>query len=109
MTPSEQSTPDDVVLVEGLRTPFSKFGGALRDVPSVVLGAHVIRRVLERAGVSADVVDEVNYGVTLPAEVALEGSVSGRQALLRAGIPDRALSLTLDRGCCSSMTAVQLA
>ncbi len=106
---SERTSPDDVVVVEGVRTPFSKFGGALRDVPSVVLGAHVIQRVLHRAGLPAELVDEVYYGVTLPAEVALEGSVSGRQAMLRAGIPARALSLTLDRGCCSSMTAVQFA
>lgn len=99
----------DIVLVEGVRTPYSKFGGALRAVPSVVLGSHVMRRVVERAGVEPELIDEVYYGVTLPAEVALDGPVSGRQALLRAGLPERTLSLTLDRACCSSMTAVHLA
>ena len=100
---------DDIVLVAGLRTPFSKFGGALRAVPSVVLGAHVIRRVLDRGSLPAASVDAVFYGVTIPAEVALDGPTSGRQALLRAGLPDTTQSLTLDRGCCSSMTAVHLA
>jgi acetyl-CoA C-acetyltransferase len=98
----------DIVLVSGLRTPFSKFGGALRDVPSVVLGSTVLRRLLERAKLPPSCVSELYYGVTLPAEVANEGPVSGRQALLRAGFPPQMLSMTIDRGCCSSLTAVQL-
>lgn len=98
----------DVVLVAGLRTPYGKLGGALRSVPSVTLGSHVMRRLLERTSLPASLVSEVYYGVTLPAEVALDGPTSGRQALLRAGLPDTVLSLTIDRGCCSSMTAVHL-
>jgi acetyl-CoA C-acetyltransferase len=101
--------PDDIVLAAGLRTPFSKFGGALRAVPSVELGAESIRRLIERSDVPGERIDEVFYGVTLPAEVALDGPTSGRQALLRAGLPDSTRSLTVDRGCCSSMTAVHLA
>ncbi len=107
LVPSKNA--DDVVLAAGLRTPFSKFGGALRSVPSVVLGAHVIQRVLQLASLPPELIGAVYYGVTIPAEVALDGPVSGRQALLRAGLPDSTQSLTLDRGCCSSMTAVQLA
>ena len=104
-----RNSADDVVVVEGLRTVYSKFGGALRSVPSVILGAHVIRRVLERAQVPPELVGVVYYGVTIPAEVALDGPVSGRQALLRAGLPPAIQSLTLDRGCCSSLTAVHMA
>jgi acetyl-CoA C-acetyltransferase len=102
------SHADDVVLVAGVRTPFSKFGGALRSVPSVSLGAHAIRRLLARTALPPGDVGAVFYGVTLPAEVALDGSSSGRQALLRAGLPDTTQSLTIDRACCSSMTAVHL-
>jgi acetyl-CoA C-acetyltransferase len=109
MPRSPRQTADDVVLVEGLRTVFSKFGGALRSVPSVVLGAHVIRRILERAKLSPQSVGAVYYGVTLPAETALDGPTSGRQALLRAGLLPETQSLTIDRGCCSSLTAVHLA
>ncbi len=99
----------DIVLVAGVRTPFSKFGGALREVPSVTLGGHVIRQLLEQVAPAKLLVDEIYYGVTLPAEVALDGPTSGRQALLRAGLPDSTVSLTIDRGCCSSLTAVLLA
>ena len=99
----------DVVLVAGVRTPYSRLGGALRSVPSVTLGSHAIRRLLARTALPGSSVNEVYYGVTLPAEVALEGPTSGRQAMLRAGLPETTLSLTIDRGCCSSMTAVHLA
>lgn len=109
MTHLPRQSADDIVVAEGLRTVFSKFGGALRSVPSVVLGAHVIRRVLERSKVPPQTVGAVYYGVTIPAEVALDGPTSGRQALLRAGLPPETQSLTIDRGCCSSLTAVQLA
>jgi acetyl-CoA C-acetyltransferase len=109
MASVSRKNADDIVVVDGLRTVFSKFGGALRSVPSVVLGAHVIRRVLERAQIPPQTVGIVYYGVTVPAEVALDGPTSGRQALLRAGLPPETQSLTLDRGCCSSLTAVQMA
>lgn len=105
----ERMTPRDVMLVGGMRTPFGRFGGAMRSVPSVELGAFAMRAALGRTGVPADRVDEVYYGVTIPAEEALDGSIPGRVAMLRAGIPDDRLSLTLDRACCSSMTAAHLA
>ncbi|MFB8388290.1 thiolase family protein [Microbacterium sp. NPDC055910] len=101
-------SPDDVMLVAGARTPFSRFGGALRDVPSVDLATFAMVKAMEAAGISPSDVDEVYNGVTIPAEEALEGSIPARVAMLRAGIPEDRLSLTIDRACCSSMTAVQL-
>jgi acetyl-CoA C-acetyltransferase len=101
--------PDDVMLLGGVRTPFGRFGGALRSVPSVELGAFAMRAALTSTGVPADRVDEVYYGVTIPAEEALDGSIPGRVAMLKAGIPDDRLSLTIDRACCSSMTGTHLA
>jgi acetyl-CoA C-acetyltransferase len=96
------------MLVGGARTPFSKFGGALRQVPSVELAAFAMRAAVEKAGLSSEDVDQVISGVTIPAEEALEGSIPARVAMLRAGIPEDRLSLTIDRACCSSMTAAQL-
>lgn len=96
------------LLLGGARTPFSRFGGALRQVPSVDLAAFGMEAALRRAGVTPEDVDEVYSGVTIPAEEALEGSIPARVAMLRAGIPEDRLSLTIDRACCSSMTAIQL-
>ncbi|MCU1613766.1 MAG: acetyl-CoA acetyltransferase [Frankiales bacterium] len=109
MSPSTVApSPSDVVLVGGLRTPFSRFGGALRTTPSIDLAAHVLRAVLERCDIPADRVDDVFLGFTMPSEYAFDGSIPARTAMLRAGLPDTVRSLTIDRACCSAATAVQL-
>ncbi len=99
---------NDVVVVSAVRTPFGKFGGTLKDVPSIDLGAMVIREVLERANVKGEEVEETYYGVAVPGEVGLETDVPARQATLKAGMPGDSVSITLDRACCSSMAAVRL-
>ena len=101
-------TPRDVVLVDALRTPFSKFGGVLREFHSTDLGAIVIREVLKRASVPGERVDMVYYGMCIQAEAAIEYNVNARQALLKAGLPPETVSLTLDRACCSSLTCAQM-
>jgi acetyl-CoA C-acetyltransferase len=105
----EVTADREPLLLSGIRTPFSRFGGALRGVPSVELAAYAMRRALEHSGVAPADVDEVYDGVTIPAEEALDGSIPARVAMIRAGIPDDRLSLTIDRACCSSLTAIQLA
>ena len=99
---------DDVVIVSGVRTPFSKFGGALRQIHSTDLGVVVIKESLKRVGLSGKDLDELYYGMCDQAEAALYDNVNARQALLRAGLPDTLVSLTIDRACCSSLTAVHL-
>jgi acetyl-CoA C-acetyltransferase len=92
-----------------VRTPFGKFGGALKDVPGVQLASHVIREALERAQCAPEKVDEVYMGTCVPAETGVLAPVVARQALLAAGLPESTVSMTLDRACCSSLTAVQMA
>ena len=99
---------DDAVIVSAVRTPFSKFGGALKEVHSMDLAVVVIQECLKAAGLTGSVVDELYYGMCIQSEAALESNVNGRQALLRAGLPPTVVSLTLDRACCSSLTCVQL-
>jgi acetyl-CoA C-acetyltransferase len=100
---------DDVVIVAGARTPFGRFGGALRDVPAVELGAHVVRALLERAGLEPDKVDELALGCCIPAETQGLAAVVARQVLLLSGLPADRPSITLDRACCSALTACQWA
>jgi len=99
---------NDIVIVSGVRTPFSKFGGTLRTMHSTDLGAVVIKESLRRAGLAGEDLDEVYYGMCDQAEAALYDNVNARQALLRAGLPDSVVSLTIDRACCSSLSAVHL-
>jgi acetyl-CoA C-acetyltransferase len=99
----------DVVIVEGVRTPFSPFGGPLRDIPSIELGACVMKEIMNRSGLKGDQIDEIFYGMTLMAEAALYNNVCARQAALIAGLPSEQVSLTIDRACCSSMACAILA
>lgn len=99
---------NDVVVVSAVRTPFGKFGGVLRDIPSIELGAMVIREVLRRVNIKGEEVEETYYGTAIPAEVALETDVPARQATLKAEMPSSSISLTIDRACCSSLAAVRL-
>ena len=101
-------SPKEVVVVSALRTPFSKFGGVLRDFHSTDLGAMVIKEVLNRADLPGEKVDMVYYGMCIQSEAAIEYNVNARQALLKAGLPPETLSLTIDRACCSSLTCVQM-
>ena len=99
----------DVVITMGIRTSFSPFGGPMKDIPSIDLGAMVLKELLNRTNVKGEEIDEVFYGMTLQAEAALYNNVCGRQVLLKAGLPAETVSLTIDRACCSSMTAAILA
>ncbi|MER7415986.1 thiolase family protein [Micromonospora peucetia] len=96
---------DDVVVLATGRTPFGRFGGALRDLPLPDLGAIPVGAVLDRAGLTGADVDELAFGVNFPGS---ERSVA-RQVLLRAGIPEEKVAYTVDRACCSSLAAITLA
>lgn len=96
---------EDVVIAAAARTPFGRFGGALRSLSIPQLAEISASAALERANVRPDEVDEVVLGVNLPGS---DRSIA-RQALLRAGIPDDRPAITLDRACCAGITALSMA
>jgi acetyl-CoA C-acetyltransferase len=98
----------NVVIVSAVRTPFGKFGGALKNMSSMMLAATVLREVVKRVNLPPSIVDEVFLGLGLGAEAHLDGGAMARQATLKAGYPPEVRSLTIDRACCSSMVALQL-
>ncbi len=98
----------EVVMVSAVRTPFGKFGGALRDFRSIDLGALVIKECLRRVDLKPEEVEEVNYGLSILAEAGMETDVPARQATLFAGFPPENISLTVNRACCSSLSALRL-
>ena len=99
---------NEIVIVDALRTPFGSFGGAMKDIPSVDLGAKVLKEVIDRKDIDPGLIEEVYYGTCILSENALNQNVIARQAVLKAGLPAETVSLTIDRACCSSMTAVNL-
>jgi len=98
-----------VVIASAVRTAFGRFGGLLKDVSAVDLAAHVMKACVDRVDLDASELDEIYLGVCSQAETGTMAPVVARQALLRAGFPPKTVSMTLDRACCSSLAAVQLA
>ncbi|MCM2674223.1 acetyl-CoA C-acetyltransferase [Alkalicoccobacillus plakortidis] len=96
----------EVVIVSAVRTAIGNFGGSLKDTPATTLGAHVIQKALEKAGVSADQVDEVIMGNVLQAGL---GQNPARQSALKAGIPQEVSALTINKVCGSGLKSVHLA
>lgn len=95
----------DAWLVGGLRSPFGRFGGVLAEVPLVELGRQVVPAVLDRLAWPVDAIGEFDAGIGL-----VEGGlmVPARQIAFAAGLPEHLPSLTVDRACCSGLTAVGL-
>ena len=97
---------DDIVIVSAARTAVGKFGGSLAKTPATELGAAVIKAVLERSGLPADLIGEVILGQVLAAGV---GQNPARQSVVKAGFPHAIPGLTINAVCGSGLKAVMLA
>jgi len=97
---------DNVVIVNALRTPIGKFGGALAKTPAPELGAIVIRALLEQSGLKPDQISEVILGQVLTAG---SGQNPARQSALKAGLPSAVPAMTINKVCGSGLKAVMLA
>lgn len=96
----------EVVIVSAVRTPIGSFGGALSGVSAPKLGAVAISGALKKAGISADVVEEVYMGNVLQAGV---GQAPARQAAMFAGISQNVPATTINKVCSSGMKAIMMA
>jgi acetyl-CoA C-acetyltransferase len=95
-----------VVIAGAVRTPFSRYGGTLKQVDSIELGIIVLKELIARTKVPKDAIDTLYYGTCEPMETGVNINVYARQAVLVAGLPPETLSMTIDSACCSSMDAV---
>jgi acetyl-CoA acetyltransferase family protein len=98
----------DAYILDAVRTPFGRYGGALAKVRPDDLGAHVVEALLSR---SADLdpaqIDDVSFG---NANGAGEDNRNvGRMAVLLAGLPTSVPANTVNRLCGSSLDAAMLA
>ncbi|MBQ5962336.1 acetyl-CoA C-acetyltransferase [Massilia sp. ZL223] len=97
---------EDVVIVAAGRTAVGKFGGTLAKIPAAELGAHVIRHLLGKTGIDPASISEVIMGQVLTAGV---GQNPGRQASIKAGLPDMVPAYTINKVCGSGLKATHLA
>ena len=93
-------------LLAGVRTPFAKAGGPLRDTPAYELGRVAVAELLARSDLDPARLDEVILGnCGQPAEAANIGRITA----LRSGVPEAIPAATVHRNCASAMESVAAA
>lgn len=93
------------VIVSAARTPFGKFGGALKTLKATKLGGITIAEAVKRAGVDGAEVDNVIFGQVLQGGC---GQIPSRQATREAGLPWEIPSETINKVCASGLRAVTM-
>jgi len=96
----------EVVIVSAARTPIGSFGGSLKDLTAVQLGAIAAKEAIKRAGIDPAIIDEVIMGNVLQGGL---GQNVARQIAIAAGIPKEVPSMTLNKVCGSGLRTVGLA
>ena len=97
----------EAVIVEAVRTPIGRRGGALSAVHPVDLSAHVLDQILKRTRIEPDAVDDVLWGCVT--QLGDQSGNVGRFAALAAGWPEHIPGVTINRACGSSQQAVEFA
>ena len=93
----------DVVIVSGCRTAVGSYGGSLKGVSAIDLGAILVKEAVNRAGIKPSDVDEVIIGQV--GEVAENGFVA-RAISLKAGMPKETTAYSVNRQCGSSLQSI---
>lgn len=93
----------EVVIVSGVRLPVGSFGGSLKDISAIDMGAMVVTEAVKRAGLTPDQVDEVIVGQV--GQIAECGFVA-RAISLKAGMPKETTAYSVNRQCGSGLQAI---
>lgn len=93
----------EAVIVSGVRLPVGSYGGSLKDVSAIDMGAMVVKEAVRRAGIDPVQVDEVIIGQV--GEVAENGFVA-RAISLKAGMPKETTAYSVNRQCGSSLQSI---
>lgn len=100
---AEKTMADEVVIVDGLRTPFVKAGAQFKDVHSADLAHHVFKELIYRYEWAVNEVDEVIVGnMGNPSDTA---NIS-RVIALRIGLPESISACTVQRNCASALESI---
>lgn len=99
---------NEVVIVSTARTALAKsFRGSFNDTEAPVLGGHVVRAVVERAGIEAAAVEDVIMGAAV--QQGTQAYNIGRLCAYTGGLPDSVPGMALDRMCASGLMSIGVA
>ena len=93
----------EVFIIGGARTPMTEYGGALKDLSALELGAIASRGALERSGVKPEWIDHAVFGNVL--QTSADAIYGARHVALKAGVPIEVPALTVNRLCGSGIQA----
>ncbi|MEY4617605.1 MAG: hypothetical protein RJB66_2565 [Pseudomonadota bacterium] len=93
----------DVVIVDGVRTPFAKSGGVLKSVHPADLGKTALKELIARTNLDVNLVEEVIMG---NAGNPVDAVNVSRVVALGAGIPLKTSAYTVHRNCASAMESI---
>ncbi|HEY3352471.1 MAG TPA: acetyl-CoA C-acyltransferase [Polyangia bacterium] len=97
----------DALIIDAVRTPIGRYGGALRTVRPDDLLAHVLRALCHRNGVPGDAIEDVVAGCANQA--GEDNRNVARMAALLADLPVSVGGVTVNRLCGSGLEAVRIA
>jgi acetyl-CoA C-acetyltransferase len=97
---------NEVVIVSACRTAIGKFLGSLKDVSAKELGITVASEAIKRAGIPADIIDEIVIGQTFS---GMQGSMVSRQIGLAVGMNIQSNACAVNQNCGSGMRALDVA
>jgi acetyl-CoA acyltransferase len=97
------SSPRDVVLVEGLRTPFAKASTKLKSIHPSLLGQAALKQLLAVTNLDVNEIDEVIIGNTGNPVDAVNIS---RVVALSSGVPQKTSAYTVHRNCASALESI---
>ncbi len=100
---SHLKSPRDVVLIDGVRTPFAKAGTKLKTVHPAKLGQLSLTELIARTNLDTQIVDEVIIGNTGTPSDAVNIS---RVIALNAGIPQKTSAVSVHRNCASALESI---
>ena len=99
-----QGSSTDVVFLSGVRTGFGSFGGSLKDLSAIELGAAAARQAIERAKVPAAEIGHSVFGNAL--QTSADAIYGARHIGLKAGLPIEVPAVTVNRLCGSGFEAI---
>lgn len=94
---------EKIVIVGKARTAIGNFGGALKDISPIDLGALVVKKAINRAGIEPETIDRVVIGENI--QVTPRGDPA-RQVVLKAGLPISTDDYSINMNCSSGLRAV---
>lgn len=103
LSSANQKSSKDVVIIEGVRTPFAKAGTKLKNVHAAHLGKVALTELIARTNLNVNLVDEVIIGNTGSPSDAVNIS---RVVALNSGLPIQTSAVTVHRNCASGMEGV---